>query len=151
MIHVEFITPSSLNWNTLGSQIYNIEVSIFGEESLSEEMMRDDINDPEVTLVLLKKDESIVGFTYALPESGGVARIVDTVIIKERQSKGLISMLMTCLETELRKKGYEYVTRDAMVDNGYADKITRNYSSRIIETRDFIGEWGKQRYFKIRI
>lgn len=112
--------------------------SVFGENSLDEKMMESDINDPK-TILVLQDENSVVGFTYALPESEGVACIVDTVLVKEYQNRGFISILMSCLETELRKKGYEYVTRDAMVENGYADKIIKNYSTKIVETRGFIG------------
>ncbi|MEK7506296.1 MAG: GNAT family N-acetyltransferase [Patescibacteria group bacterium] len=147
----EFIPPSPSNWEIFGNQIYKIERNIFGEKSLDEKMMESDINSPEANLVLLKDGDAVVGFTYALPESEGVARIVDTVIAKEYQKKGLVAILMSSLEAELKRKGYEYVTRDAMVDNGYAGKIAKNYSSGIVETREFMGEWGKQRYFKIKL
>ncbi|MCX6702200.1 MAG: GNAT family N-acetyltransferase [Candidatus Zambryskibacteria bacterium] len=150
-VSVELIAPSSSNWEFFGKQIYYIEQSVFSEKSFNEEMMKSDINDPKATLVLLKDKESIVGFTYALPETQGVARIVDTAITKEYQNKGLVSILMSCLEKELRNKGYEYVTRDVMIENGYADKIMKNYSSKIVETKEFIGRYGKQRHFKIRI
>ena len=151
MIFAEFVTPSPSNWDILGDQIYKIEQSIFGEESLDKEMMRSDINDPKMNLVLLKDDTSIVGFTYAVPENEESVRIVDTVILKEYQHRGFVSMLMSYLETELKKGGYTYITRDALVENGYADKIIKNYSSRIIETKEFTSKWGKQKYFKIKL
>jgi ribosomal protein S18 acetylase RimI-like enzyme len=150
-ILAEVIPPSYSNWEIFGKQIYNIEQSVFGEKSFSEEMMKSDINDPNVRLVVLKDENSIVGFTYAIPENDRVICIVDTVILKEYQNKGLVSMLMSCLEKELKNSGYEYVTRDAMIENGYADKIMKNYKSRIVETWDIVGEYGKQRHFKISL
>jgi hypothetical protein len=151
MISAHLIKPSSSNWKTFGEQIYKIEKDVFGKKSLDEKMMESDINDTNASLALLKEGDSIVGFTYALPESEGVARIVDTVLAKEYQNKGYVALLMTTLEIELEKKGYEYVTRDAVIENGYADKITKNYISQIVETSEFVGEWGKQRHFKIRL
>jgi len=151
MVFVELISPSPSNWEILGNRIYKIEQDVFGEKSLDKEMMKSDINDLRASLVLLRDKDLIVGFTYALPESEGVARIVDTVITKKYQNKGFVSLLMSCLETELRKNGNKYVTRDVMVENGYADKVMKNYVSQIVETREFTGQWGKQRYFKIRI
>jgi ribosomal protein S18 acetylase RimI-like enzyme len=151
MISVEFITPSPSNWETLGDQIYKIERSIFGEESLDQEMMRSDINDSKTNLILLKDGSSIVGFTYTVPENEDSARIVDTVLMKKYQHKGFVSILMSCLETELRKSGYKYITRDVLIKNGYADKIMKNYNSQIIETKELTSKWGKQRYFKIQL
>ncbi len=151
MISIELIPPAVSNWEVYGTRIYEIERSIFSEKSLDEEMMRSDINDPNTILVLLKDGESIVGFTYALPESEGVARIVDTVLLKEYQGRGFVAMLMARLETELKKNKYVYVTRDVMVENGYAEKVMKNYGSRIVATREFSGTWGRQRYFKIRL
>ena len=151
MIIAELIAPSPLNWDSFGKRIYEIEQDVFGDKSLEGKMMEADINDPNTVLVLLKDGEAVIGFTYAVPESEGVARIVDTVITKEFQNKGLVALLMSSLEAELKKKNYGYITRDVMIDNGYADKVTRHYSSRIVETREFVGDWGKQRYFKIRL
>jgi ribosomal protein S18 acetylase RimI-like enzyme len=145
------IPASPRNWDTLGAQIYAIEKENFGEDSLDMEMMRTDLNDPSTSLVVLRDDKKIVGFTYAVPESEGVARIVDTVISKEYQHKGFVSFLMTRLESDLRAKGYGFVTRDSMIANGYAEKIAKHYSDRIVEMRDVESQWGTQRHFKIRI
>jgi ribosomal protein S18 acetylase RimI-like enzyme len=151
MISVEFIPPSPSNWDVFGARIYEIEQSIFSEKSLDEEMMRSDMNYPRAVFVVLKDGDSVVGFTYALPESEGVARIVDTVLLEEYQGRGFVAMLMARLEAELKKEKYIYVTRDVMVQNGYADKVMKNYGSKVVETREFTGMWGKQRYFKIRL
>jgi hypothetical protein len=151
MISAHLIKPSPSNWKTFGEQIYKIEKDIFGEKSLDEKMMESDINDTNTSLVLLKEGDSIVGFTYSLPEGDGIARIVDTVLTKEYQNKGYVALLMKALEIELKKKGYKYITRDAVIENGYADKITKNYTSQIVETNEFVGEWGEQRHFKIRL
>lgn len=145
------LPASPRNWDAVGTRIYEIEYDCFGESSLSREMMKTDLNDAETCLVILKTSSRIVGFTYAIPESDGVARIVDTVIEKEYRHKGLVSRLMTCLESELREKGYDFITRDSLVSNGYAEKIARHYSGRIVEMADIDSQWGKQRHFKIRI
>jgi ribosomal protein S18 acetylase RimI-like enzyme len=151
MIFAELVPPSTSNWGLFGEQIYKIEENIFGKESLKRDMLELDINDPKTVLVLLKDDSCIVGFTYATPESDGVARIVDTVIVKEYQGKGLVSKLMVCLEAELKGQKYEYITRDVMIENGYANKVEKNYISKIVEMKDLDSQWGKQRHFKIRI
>lgn len=151
MISVEFIPPSTSNWKLFGESIYGIEKSLFGDKSLAEDWLRSDINDLKTMLVLLKDDNSIVGFTYAVPESEEIARIVDTTIAKKYQGRGMVVKLINCLEEELKRRGYKYMTRDAMVENGYADKIEKNYSSRIVEMWNLDSQWGKQRHFKIKI
>lgn len=151
MIFAELVPPSASNWELFGEQIYKIEESIFGEESLQKDMLELDINDSKTVLVLLKDKNYIVGFTYAVPEGDGVVRIVDTVITKEYQGKGLVSKLMVCLEEELNRQKYKYITRDVMVENGYADKVEKNYVSKIVEMEDLDSQWGKQRHFKIKI
>ncbi len=151
MVFAELIEPSLLNWKVWGDQIFKIEQSIYGKKFLDKETMKSEINNPRVCLVLLKEGDLVVGFTYALPESKKIAHIIDTALAKEYQNKGFVSILMSCLENQLRKRGYEYITRRAMVENGYADKITKNYSGKIVETSEFVGKWGKQRNFKIRL
>ncbi len=151
LIYTEVVPPSPSNWDVFGEQIYLIEKSIFGDKAFDKEMMRIDLTNPKTVFAVLKNRDSIIGFTYTTEESAEVANITDTVIIEEYQNKGLVSILMICLETELNRLGYKYVTREAMVENGYADKISKNYTSRIIETREFTGEYGKQRYFKIEL
>ena len=150
MISVEIASMSS-NWETFGKQILLIEQEVFAEKAFSEEMLRSDISDSKAILAVLKNVDTIIGFAYALPEEKNVSCVVDIAILKDYQKKGLVAILMHSLEAELKKNGYEYITEHAMVENGYADKITKNYSSRIIETRDFVSEYGKQRYFKIRL
>jgi ribosomal protein S18 acetylase RimI-like enzyme len=151
MITLEVITPNTSNWEKYGSQIFSIETEVFNEKSFSEEMMSVDINDLKTILVILKDEDLIIGFTYATPEKEKVSCVADIAITKNYQNKGLVSILMSSLEEEMRKSGYDYVIEHAMVENGYADKILKNYKSRIIETREFVGEYGKQRYFKISL
>jgi ribosomal protein S18 acetylase RimI-like enzyme len=151
MISVELIEPSSSNWELLGKEVFKIERKIFADKAFSEEMMRSDLDNPTTRLVLLKDNGSVIGFTYALPEGEKIAGIVDVAIKKEYQHQGLVGKLMSCLEAKLKQEGYEYIITHAMVENGYADKIVKSYGSRIVETKEFVGEYGKQRYFKIHL
>jgi hypothetical protein len=151
MVQAEYIKPSTSNWKIFGEQIYEIEQEEFKDKSLDKKMMITDINNPNVILVLLKKNNLVIGFSYALPENQTTARIVDTVIKKEYQGKRLISEIMKIMEKKLREIGYKYMSREAMVENGYAKKITKNYNSRILETKESTGTWGRQIYFKIQL
>lgn len=151
MITTELLTPHLSNSEVVVAQIYAIEQVVFGDKSFSKEMIASDLDEPDVVMVVLKDGDVIIGFVYALPEAEKVACVVDVAIVPKYQNQGLIAGLMLCLETELKRRGYEYMTEHAMVDNGYADKIVKNYASRIIEMSDFFGEYGKQRYLKIRL
>jgi hypothetical protein len=150
-ISAVLIDPSPENWSLFGEQIYRIEQANFGSQSLDKEMMKADMNDPNTSWVVLMHGGSIIGFTYAVPESERTARIVDTVISKEYQHRGYVALLMACLEDDLRKKGYGFVTRDSMIENGYADKIAEHYADRVVEMGDIESQWGRQRHFKIKI
>ncbi|PIR82958.1 hypothetical protein COU19_03035 [Candidatus Kaiserbacteria bacterium CG10_big_fil_rev_8_21_14_0_10_56_12] len=59
--------------------------------------------------------------------------------------------MMKLLEDTARSRGYTFVTRDARVGNGYADKIAQNYRERIVESHEKTTAFGPQRYFKIRL
>lgn len=153
MITTEVITSKDI-WKDFGQQIFEIEKSVFQDQAFSEEYLKKDLSDPKLILAVLKDGDSIIGFVYALPTNSdpeNTAGIVDIAIKKEHQGKGLVAPLMSCIEKELKNNGYEYFIEHAMVDNGYADKIDKNYASRIIERNDFIGEYGKQRFFKIKL
>ncbi|HYC83119.1 MAG TPA: GNAT family N-acetyltransferase [Candidatus Paceibacterota bacterium] len=150
-ISAEIIAPSPSNWKNVGREIYAIEQSVFSEKAFGQEMMAADLNDPQAVLAVLKDQKTIVGFAYALPDDRETAHIVDVVIAPSYQHKGLVAKLMSCLERQLKNNGYKYIETEAMVENGYADKILKNYNAQIIETEEFTGPYGEQRYFKIRL
>jgi hypothetical protein len=58
---------------------------------------------------------------------------------------------MQKLEEELRAKGVKWLTREAAVKNGYADKIQKHYGDRIVETGERMSPWGLQCYFRIKL
>lgn len=132
-------------------QILAIEQSIFGEKAFPEEVMKSDLSNPMTILAVLKDNGVIIGFAYAEPESKRVSCISDIAIAREYQGKGLVAPLMARMEEELKRSGYKWMTEHAMVENGYADKVQKNYAARIIKSEEFVGEYGKQRYFKIRL
>ena len=151
MKKTELIKPSLNNWRNVGADIFSVEKAVFSQDAFDEKMLKSDINNPKTILVVLKDEGRIIGFVYSMPESDGVARIVDVAILPAFQHKGYISSLMSELESELIKQCYKYFTEDAMVENNYAEKILKHYKSRITETHEFTGDYGKQRYFKIRL
>lgn len=150
-IRAEYVAASPANWNLFGERLMEIEREAFGDLAFSAEAMRADIDDPSAVLILLRESERIVGFAYALPEGEKTACVVDIVIEKSHRGRGLVAPIMACMEARLKEAGYEWLVEHAMVDNGYADKIERNYGGRIVESGDFVGEYGRQRHFRIRL
>jgi ribosomal protein S18 acetylase RimI-like enzyme len=151
MVKAELMQPSVNNWEYVGAEIFNIEKAVFLQDAFEEKFLKKDLTKLETVLVILKDGERIIGFAYSVPETDAVARIVNIAILPAFQGKGHVSSLMNTLETELIKQRYKYFTESAMIDNGYAEKILKHYSSRIVETYEFNGMYGWQRYFKIRL
>ena len=145
------ISPPPIEWETLGKDIYAIETAIFGSKAFSESFLQTDLSNHDVVVAILKDGDKVIGFAYALPEDEETVCVADIAISAEYQNRGLVATIMSCLETALKQKGYLYMTEHAMVENGYAAKIKKHYNARIIETSDFVGEYGKQTYFKIHL
>ncbi|MFH0800114.1 MAG: GNAT family N-acetyltransferase, partial [Pseudomonadota bacterium] len=104
------------------------------------EILKSVFANPENTAVVLRDQRSgrIVGYSYASRKSSDTAYIDTTVIHPAHQGQGLVGKLMEKLEEELRRRGFKYVERDALIENGYADSIKRHYGNRILEQRRFI-------------
>lgn len=143
------IIPSLHKWKIYGEKIFAIESAVFGMDAFTEAALRSDICDRKNILTVLRDDEEVIGFAYVLPENENCCCLVDIAILGEYQNRGLVGVLMTCLEKRLIVNEYKYMTQYAMVENGYADSVEKHYGSRIVEMNDHIGEYGRQKYFKI--
>ena len=123
----------------------------------TEEVLKRLFEDPKTIAVFLRDQRTlrIQGFTFAIPDeddgSGKTAYIYSTKIRPQLHGQRLIVSLMAELEAALKKKGYDYLTRDARILNGYADKIQKSYKGRILESKDHDSAYGPQRYFKIAL
>ena len=125
--------------------------------------MRELFEDPESVIVPVEFDGELAGFTLALPigrmdpsrtsESADTAYIYYTAIKPEFQGKKLVAPLIDRLLVELGKKGFSFVERDSMVDNGYADKVERAHKGNIVNSYDHekYPEIGRQRFFRISL
>lgn len=138
------IKLEEINW---GEKIAN-------DSDFTSEVMESIIKDPKNIVVILRTFvDKIIGYSIAVPDEDivGAAYIYSTDIHPSFQGKGLIGKIMKAMEEELRKKGYEFMTRDSAVSNGYADSVERHYGDRVVEMYDHESPYGPQRYFKIKL
>ncbi|NTV44095.1 MAG: GNAT family N-acetyltransferase [Candidatus Yonathbacteria bacterium] len=161
-IIAEVVRPITLLDKKILDQIISIEKEAFGSRAFTEQEITDDLFDEENIFVILRKDdEQIIGFTYAkpsdeehsqIPLNTKTAFIWDTAIQKEFQRKGLIQVLMSCLEEELRRRGYTHLEREATTNNNYAEHIATHYKDKIeIQSEPHDSSYGKQIFFRIRL
>lgn len=153
-VMVELYNASESNWDEIWPAISRLEDECFSEKGLGEEYLKEIFANEANIIILLKLNKEIVGFTCAIPDVNDAesAYIETTEITPTEQGKGYVVELMRLLEDECRNRGYKYITRDAEVLNGYADKIVKNYGDRILESHDHESKYsmgGVQRFFKI--
>lgn len=163
MITTEILKPSLANWELIKDKILFIEKEAFGNGAFGEEEMMTDFLDPKNIVVLLKDDtkEEVIGFTYSKPFEpetddspalpGETAWIWDTVIQKEYRGRGLLGQMMSVLEVELKKLGFKYIERNALIANNFAESITKHYKERIIKSYPLDSRWGPQIFFRIKL
>ncbi|HEY0010877.1 MAG TPA: GNAT family N-acetyltransferase [Candidatus Paceibacterota bacterium] len=149
---VEVHNPTT-GWETVRDKILLLEQDCFGEAGFSEEELRASFESAQNVVVLLRQGGRIIGFSIAVPDAkvAGALYVNTTDILREERGKRHVVSLMHGLEEEARARGYKFLTRNAVVGNGYADKIMRSYEGRILETYENESEWGPQRYFKISL
>ena len=124
-------------------------------------------NNPDAVIVILRdmRTNKVVGFTYAEPVQQvykdnfysererlhKTAYIQNTALEPAYTGHGLVKNLAVRLENELIAKGYKFIERDALVTNGYAAKIQKKYSERIVHTSPHPSKWGQQMFFRIKL
>ncbi len=152
-VSVETLELSSKTWEDLKEDILRIEKECFGETGLEEEDFTNIAHSPDGIVALLKKGQKILGYTIGGQDENEekTITIYSTAITPEEQGMGYVESLVGSFESEARKRGYLFLTRYAAKENGYADKIQKNYTDRIVETSDNDSPSGPQRYFKIHL
>ena len=120
------------------------------------------------TVVVIREDNShrIVGYSIAEPSTQvypdndlytdrkptiDTAYLTITVIAPSKRGQHLFEHLELALKTELIVKGFEYLEIDASAEvadgkESFADKIIKNNSNRIVETKIHNSPLGKQMY-----
>ncbi len=155
-IYPELYKPTDYEWQTIWSAVSKLEDECFPGKSFGEEYFKELFQNPNNIVVILKFGDTIIGFTCGVPDEADKSTlyIETTEITPSEQKRGYVIKLMDMLEKEARTRGFEFITRDAEVLNEYADKISKNYAGRIIETYDHDSEYsmgGKQRFFRIKL
>ena len=152
-VSIEFFNPEENSWEDVREAILRLEEECFPGGGFEEEYLKENFENPKSIVVLLKSEGKIIGFSYAIPDEDveGAVYIDTTEILPDEQNKKHVVSIMNALEGEARNRGYTYLTRNAAIENGYADKIAKNYEGKILETSDNDSEWGPQRYFKIAL
>jgi predicted GNAT family acetyltransferase len=114
-----------------------------------------ELTDGSSITALLSHKEKLVGFSLAKVSAytPDTAYISLTLIDPKHRRKGAVGVLMAGMEAELVERGIQYMTRDALVENGYADSIRRHYGDRITEEHPsgFYSRMKPKRFFKIRL
>lgn len=158
-------------WENVRKDILFIEHQQFGQASFTEKDFIDTFNDPESTIVLMRDSQTnkIIGYTYAIPlwkmekeditnmprndEGKKTAYILNTAFHSDYQGHHLVGKLVGRLEQELKKKGFEFIERDAAVAQNYAAKIEKFYQDRIVykSNKPHDSDWGPQQFFRIKL
>lgn len=163
MITTEVFSNNKTDWLKIKDVIFSLEKEAFDEYPFTNEELEVDFLNTENIIVLLINIENnkVIGFAYAKPSEpesldspakpGETAWMWDTVIKKEYRGKKLLGMMMERLEEELKKIGFKYLERNAMVANNFAENITKHYKERIIKTFALESKWGPQVFFRIKL
>lgn len=106
-----------------------------------------------MVVVLRAPGGEVAGFITAIPDAStpGALYVEDTLVDVPYRGRRLVALMSRALEDEARRRGYRYLTRDAAVRNGYADKLERAYAGRVLERYDHPSPYGPQRYLKIAL
>jgi hypothetical protein len=167
-------TPES--WDRIGDSAHNLVVSTFGEEFSGQllggtdevvayESLEKAFESPETTVITLDDPNTgeLAGFTLSMPigkmyperesESDETSYIYFTVLQEKFRGQKLVGKLTDPLFVDLANNGYKFVERDSMIEDGYADKISRHYEGSIVESYDHtrFPEVGPERFFRIDI
>ncbi len=115
---------------------------------------------PRNIIVLLKQDKFIRGFAVARPVNDifpqrnselDNCNLSVIAIHPDFQHQGLAALLMMKLTEELMRCDYKFLEMNALVNDGWAQKIIKVYSQQITETgRPRETKFGLQQYFKIK-
>lgn len=150
----ELYNADENEWDEIWPSIERLEDECFPGKGLGEKYLKYVFGDKNNIVVLVRRGRKIIGFTCGIPDTNVADAIyIDTTeITPSEQGQKHVVRLMELLEDEARRRNYKFLTRDAEVLNGYADKIVKNYGDRIIESHDHESEHsmgGVQRFFKI--
>jgi len=158
-----FNPRTSKNANIIIAQIISIEREAFGDKAFTEKQILNDFYKDENTIILLfaTSNDALIGFTYAKPSDEEhssdpahtrTAFIWDTAIHTDFRGRGLSTLLIETMDSELQHREYTHVEREASTKNGYVTHISTHYGNHIeIESVPHNSRYGEQVFFRIRL
>src|SRR3990167_7285726 len=113
-VTAELFDPHAQSWQEIREEILELEDECFSDKTFPEEELESIFANPDSIIVLLKKKGKIIGFSSALPDRDmeGAVYIDTTEIHPDEQGKGHVVSIMSMLETEARKRGHQFLTRN---------------------------------------
>lgn len=122
-----------------------------------EALMRQD----SVTALLFRDQQAreLIGLSYAVPMSvmdpervhvDDTAYIYFTAVHDELQGMGNGPLVTSALIQELYQRGYRFIERDCMIENGWAASVAKHFGDAIVSSEDH--DWndvGQQTRFRI--
>jgi hypothetical protein len=169
---IEILNVKDTDWKNIKKDILGIENACFDESIRYEkEDLKEDFYKKDNIVILIRLEDGskkIIGYTYTEPSESGnpeVAEIVSTAILPEYRHMGFLGKLIDTLESELKRRKYEFIERDAMIKGGYSEQIKKHYGekqdkdgnkiqSRILEqypSKDNDGDDDDREYFLIKL
>lgn len=153
-LRAEIVGPSRETSERLWHTFAELERREWGKRAFPPTYFRKRLRRRDAVIVVLRApDGDIVGFITAIPDAStpGALYVEDTLVDVPYRGRGLVALMSRALEDEGRRRGYRYLTRDAAIRNGYADKLERAYAGRVLERRDHPSAYGPQRYLKLAL
>ena len=145
---------SGQDWEKTREQIMEIEGRAFKGGGYGESHLQAEFENPNNIVVVIKDGEKIIGYCSAFPDhndkEGLTLYVSSTALLPEYQGKGLVSDILYRLDREAEKRGYKYLTRDAAMEHGYADKLKKNYKV-VVEGEPKMSPYGLQKYLKVEV
>lgn len=126
------------------SDIKRINTEVFPHDAFDDVEIKESLEHPQSVLAVVKSRDEVVGYGLAVPTNKPhTAHIVSQALLPEFQGRGIVAALSQALEGELKEKGILFITREAKVSGGYAEKVRKAYEGRILaeeNTENKVGE-----------
>lgn len=140
-------------WESVRRDVLRIDRFGFGLHAANDSESKAQWEKAFLTAVLRDAADGgkVIGYTMVVDSWPDTAHIQYSAIAPERRGKGLIGTLMKAVEDELRAIGIPYLSRDARIENGYADSVEKHYGERVIAKYDHASLLGPLRFFRITL
>lgn len=166
---VESINNEDVPWEQIRGEVLAVARTAFKSPDMVSELdLHSWYMNPDAVTLLLRGgiNDVIIGYSMAIPVEDWyredprmrgrsicpkTAYIPMTFIACAYQHGGLVSILMDRMEVELRARGYEFIERDALSEDGYADAIRRWYGERILVDEEHPSNVGNLVHFRIML